>query len=330
MHVSVVIPCYRSEGTLEPLVTRLLAVLTEISSQHEVLLVVDGSPDNTWRVAKSLTEQHATVRAMRLSRNYGQHNAILAGLREARFETILTLDDDLQHLPEEIPRLLTGLSEDIDLVYGIPFQDEHGHFRNTASRVVKAFMTRGLGIDNARSLSAFRAFRSHLLSGFAGLSGPHASIDVALSWSTNRVASVSVRMDQRTEGRSNYSFRLLVRHALNMLLGYSVLPLRAVGYLGGACALVGLGLLAYVLWRYISGAITVPGFASLASMIAVFSGAQMLAIAIVGEYLGRIHASNMGRPTYLVSEVAAFESGSGQDPRGAACTVTSEAAGSNP
>lgn len=300
--VSVVIPCYRSESTLEPLVRRLTAVLTEAGHEHEVVLVVDGSPDRTWDVAAGLAETHDGVRAIRLSRNYGQHNAILAGVRHATHDVVVTMDDDLQHPPEEVPRLVAALEPELDLVYGVPIDDEHGRARNLASRTVKALMVRGLGIRGADSISAFRVFRTYLREGFVGLDGPHASVDVALSWATTRIASCRVRMDQRTEGGSNYSFRLLVRHSLNMLLGYSVAPLRFVGYLGVACAGLGVGLLAYVLWSYATGRIQVAGFTTITSMVAIFSGAQMIAMAVLGEYLGRIHERNMGRPTYVIRE----------------------------
>ncbi|QIX27808.1 glycosyltransferase family 2 protein [Nocardioides sp. JQ2195] len=302
MDVSVVIPCYRSERTLGHLLTRLIAVLEECAGAYEVLLVVDGSPDGTWKVAAGLAEEHRWVNAIHLSRNYGQHNALLAGLRCARLPVVVTMDDDLQHPPEEIPKLLSALTDDVDLVYGVPIDDEHDAIRNFASRTVKRAMARGLEIPNAESISAFRAFRTYLRDASAGLTGPHASVDVALSWSTTRVATQRVRMDQRAEGRSNYSFRLLVKHAMNMLLGYSVAPLRLVGYLGFFCGFVGALMLAYVLWGYVTGNTTVAGWTSVASMIAVFSGAQMVSIAVVGEYVGRVHANNMGRPTYLIRQ----------------------------
>lgn len=302
MGVSVVIPCYRSARTLEPLMARLTSTLDAEDVNYEVILVVDGCPDGSWEVAERLAAIYEQVLAIRLSRNYGQHNAILAGVREAQYDAVVTMDDDLQHVPEEVPRLLAALSSEVDLVYGVPVEDEHGRARNLASRTVKALMVRALGVRGAGDISAFRAFRTYLRDGFVGLDGPHASVDVALSWATTRVVSSPVRMDKRTEGGSNYSFRLLVRHALNMLLGYSVAPLRMVGYLGVACGLLGVMLLAYVLWGYLTGFITVAGFTTITSMVAIFSGAQMIAMAVIGEYLGRIHERNMGRPTYVIRD----------------------------
>ncbi len=302
MHISVVIPCYQSATTLPKLVDRLLATSDPAADEYQVILVVDGSPDNTWDVARGLAHQHQQVEAIHLSRNYGQHNAILAGIRAAKFDTIVTMDDDLQHPPEEVAALVAALTPDLDLVYGTPFEEEHGFFRSFASRSVKSIMARGLGIKSAKDISAFRVFRTHLRDGLVGMDGPHASVDVALSWATTRVDSLQVHMDERAEGKSNYSFRMLLRHAVNMLLGYSTAPLRLVGYLGLVCGAIGTILLAAVLWKYFTGDTTVAGFTTLASMIAVFSGAQMIAIGVLGEYLARVHSQNMGKPTYVVRE----------------------------
>lgn len=303
MSVSVVIPCYRSARTLPQLVARLLPVLRDVSPPHEVILVVDGSPDDTWTVAADLAHRFQNVRAIRLSRNYGQHNALVAGIREARFDVVVTMDDDLQHQPEQIPHLLAELrGERLDLVYGMPYQEEHGFLRSLASRTVKAGMSVALGIRTAREISAFRAFRTRLRDAFEGLSGPHASVDVALSWATTRVGSVLVHMSEREDGRSNYTPRTLVRHAVNMLLGYSAAPLRAASYLGFLAGIIGLVLGAVVLWRFIAGDTTVAGFTTIASMVALFSSAQLMSIGVLGEYVGRIHGGGMGRPTYVVSE----------------------------
>ncbi|MFF4774319.1 glycosyltransferase family 2 protein [Microtetraspora fusca] len=305
MSVSVVIPCYGSARTLPRLLARLMPVLRGVSPCHEVILVVDGSPDDTWAVASDLARRVEGVRALHLSRNYGQHNALVAGIREAGCDIVVTMDDDLQHPPEQIPLLLAALEgERLDLVYGVPYEEEHGFLRSLASRSVKAGMAAALGIRAARSISAFRAFRTRLRDGFDGLTGPHAIIDVALSWATTRVGSVPVHMSERSHGRSNYTPRLLVRHAVTMLIGYSTAPLRAASYLGFLAGIVGLLLGATVLWRFVAGDTTVAGFTTIASMVALFSAAQLISIGVLGEYVGRIHGEGMGRPTYVVRERA--------------------------
>jgi undecaprenyl-phosphate 4-deoxy-4-formamido-L-arabinose transferase len=302
MSTSVVIPCYRSAESITPLVDRLLPVLRERGGPFEVILVVDGSPDDTWARVAALAAAHAEVRGVRLSRNYGQHNALVAGIRLARFDTTVTMDDDLQHLPEEIPTLLDALTPDVELVYGVARNEEHGWLRSLASRSVKMAMSHGMRVEGARGISAFRAFHTYLRDAFDDLVSPDVNVDVALSWATTRATSVPVTMAPRLHGASNYTPRLLIRHALNMVLGYSSAPLRFVIYLGIACGVLGVVLLGTILYQYFTDRIQVAGFTTLASMIAIFSSAQMLAIGVLGEYIGRIHAANAGRPTYVVRE----------------------------
>ncbi|WP_067175674.1 glycosyltransferase family 2 protein [Microtetraspora niveoalba] len=305
MSVSVVIPCYRSAGTLPSLLARLVPVLRDLSVPYEVVLVVDGSPDDTWDVASGLAREIAAVRAIHLSRNYGQHNALMAGIREARFDVIVTMDDDLQHPPEQIPLMLATLEGDrLDLVYGVAHEEEHGVIRNLGSRALKTCISGMLGVRSARVISAFRVFRTRLREGFEELSGPHFSVDVALSWTTTRVGFVHVHMDRRRHGRSNYTPSLLIRHAVSLLLGYSTAPLRVASYLGFLVGTFGLLLGASVLWRFATGETTVAGFTTIASMVALFSAAQLIAVGVLGEYVGRIHSSGMGRPTYVVRERA--------------------------
>jgi undecaprenyl-phosphate 4-deoxy-4-formamido-L-arabinose transferase len=298
--VSVVVPCYRSAVTLPPLVARINEALPDVVADYEVVLVVDGGDRATWTAAHDLQRRDRQVRALRLSRNYGQHNALVAGVRAARYEVVVTMDDDLQHRPEEIPALLAALTEDVDLVYGVAAEEEHGAARSLASRVAKAGLERMMSIRGARQLSAFRAFRTFLRDGFTQLNGPHACLDVALSWGTTNVTSVTVRMDERTHGRSGYTLRMLLRHTLNMVLGYSTAPLRLVTYLGFLVGFLGLALLGRMLYLYFSGETTVAGFTTIASMVALFSAAQMIATGVLGEYIGRIHGNGLGLPTYVL------------------------------
>ena len=157
-----------------------------------------------------------------------------------------------------------------------------------------------MGVKNIRDFAAFRAFRTELRDGLGHVPDPFASVDVLLSWTTTSVERVTVEMRPRQVGRSSYTFSGLVRHTFNMITGYSNLPLRLVMYLGLLLAGVGFVLAVVVLVRYFSNETTVAGFTTLAAMIAMFSGAQMLSLGIIGEYLGRLHTRSMGKPTYLV------------------------------
>jgi glycosyltransferase involved in cell wall biosynthesis len=305
MRISIVVPCYRSEQTLRPLVEAIFAALAEpdaasVVAEFEVLLVVDGSPDGTAEIANQLAAERSEVRAIELRRNYGQHNALLAGITYAKHEVVVTMDDDLQHLPDQIPSLLAPLARgEADLVYGVARAEEHGFWRSAASRAVKHGLALA-GVRAAEDVSAFRAFWTAQREGFTHIEDPYVSLDVMLSWTTTSISRVMVQMDPRLLGTSSYSVRALVRHSMNMITGYSNVPLRVVAWLGGLCASLGAVLGAIVLWNFAAGDTTVAGFTTIAAMVAVFSGAQMLSLGIIGEYLGRMHTRSTGKPTFLV------------------------------
>jgi undecaprenyl-phosphate 4-deoxy-4-formamido-L-arabinose transferase len=299
--VSVVIPVYNSEPSLVELTDRLVGALRGRLPAFEILLVDDGSRDGSWKLIERLAASVPEVSGLSLMRNYGQHNALLAGLRLASNDVIVTMDDDLQHRPEEIPALLAALEDDLDLVYGRAREEEHGIWRNASSRIVKRLMAASIGNAMAEQASAFRAFRRELCDSFAANTDPYVSIDVLLSWATTRFASVDVEMDARKYGESNYTFRRLARHAINMLTGYSTVPLRVVAYTGFLSALFGLAVLMYVLGRYfLLDEKSLPGFPFIASLVSILSGAQLFGLGVLGEYLGRMHFRSMQRPAYAI------------------------------
>lgn len=222
LSVSVVVPVYNSEPLLRDLVERVSRALRGTVPVFELVLVNDGSADASWRVITELGEAYPWVRGISLMRNYGQHNALLCGIRAARYELIVTMDDDLQHPPEEIPHLLEKLAEGHDVVYGTPREERHTLRRAIASRLTKVALQSAMGADIARKVSAFRAFRGRLREAFATYGGPFVSIDVLLTWGTTRFATTAVRHDPRTAGVSHYTFRKLLTHALNMMTGVAL------------------------------------------------------------------------------------------------------------
>jgi len=300
--LSVVVPVYNSEGSLGTLVNRLEAVLGATGDQYELILINDGSHDRSWEVALELASQHAWIVAINLMRNYGQHNALLCGIRAARGDTIVTIDDDLQNPPEEIPKLLARLEEGFDVIYGTPDRQQHGLWRNLASSATKLALQGAIGAQTARKVSAFRAFRTRVREAFADYRGAFVSIDTLLAWGTARFGAVVVRHEPRRVGSSNYTLRKLLAHSLNMMTGFSTLPLRLATYVGFGFTLVGLVVLAFVIFRYFTASDGVPGFPFLASIIAIFSGAQLFALGIFGEYLARVYVRVTEAPPYIVRE----------------------------
>lgn len=297
--ISVVVPVYNSEATVDELVARILETLP--GPETEVILVNDGSGDASWSKIVALAAANPAVRGLDLARNFGQHNALLAGIRAARGEVIVTLDDDLQNPPEEIPKLLECLGA-TDVVYGTPVERSYAFWRNVATRLVRASLRGPMGAQVAAWVGPFRAFRSDLRRAFDSFEGPDVSIDVLLSWGTSRFAAVPVAHREREFGQSSYSFGKLSSLALTMLTGFSTRPLRIASLLGLTSTLFGVLVLVYVFIRLILDGNPVPGFPFLASLVAIFSGAQLLTLGIIGEYLGRVHARTMDRPPYAVRE----------------------------
>lgn len=304
--ISIVIPVYNSAPIVGDLVARIDAALRPSCPDLELILVNDGSRDDSWSEVLAVAAAHPWVRAIDLMRNFGQHNALLCGVRAARNPIIVTMDDDLQHPPEEVPKLLELLARGHDVVYGTPSEEQHGAWRDFASVVTKATMRAAMGVEIGRNVCAFRAFRTELRAAFADYSAPHVSIDVLLSWASTRFAAMPVRHDPRAKGASNYTVRKLVRHALNMLTGFTLLPLRIATMTGFFFTLFGISVLIYVVGRYLIEGGSVAGFPFLASVIAIFSGAQLFALGIIGEYVGRTHFRVMGRPTYAIRESVGF------------------------
>lgn len=304
MVVSVIVPVYNSEGSLPLLVERLGRVLEPDRELGELILVNDGSRDRSWDVIEDLVTRYPWIRGINLMRNFGQHNALLCGIRAARCAVIVTLDDDLQTPPEEIPRLLAELDKGHDVVYGTPEKQAHGLLRGLASSFTKLALQSAMGAKTARQVSAFRAFRTHLRDAFRSYSGPFVSIDVLLTWGTRNFSAVLVRNDPRTIGVSNYTVGKLIAHAMNMMTGFSTVPLQVASVIGFIFTFFGFVVLCYVIGRYFIQGGSVPGFPFLASVIAIFSGAQLFALGIIGEYLARMHFRMMDRPSYAVLSTA--------------------------
>jgi len=229
---SIVIPVYRSAGTLTMLIERLNKIIPNLFNHYEVILVNDGSPDQSWQVIQSLAINFPYVRGIDLMRNYGQHNAILCGIMEAKYETIITMDDDLQNPPEEIPKLVIELDKGFDLVYGTPAQEKHGIFRDLASVLTKKTLSSLMGINYAPQTGSFRIFRTDLRKVFEQFQGPFINIDVLLSWGTTNISAVKINHLSRPFGKSGYNMRKLVRHAMNLITGFSTLPLQIASILG--------------------------------------------------------------------------------------------------
>lgn len=300
MNLSIVVPVYKGERLIEPLVIQLSQTLPAFTENYEIILVNDGSPDHSWAVIQSLIDKYECLRGICMMRNYGQHNATLCGVRLARYEVTVTMDQDLQHLPEDIHLLLAKLEEGYDVVYGAPKKLPQGFLRNLMTASIKQILARVIGLPSVRDVSAFRAFRTNLRDAFVNFQGPSLILDVLLSWGTTRFTSVQVNIAHAE--KTSYDFRMLVRTAMLILIGYSTMPLRFASWVGFVMTIFGLGVFIYVLVVYLTAG-SLPGFPFLASIIALFSGAQLFALGIFGEYLARMFDRSMDRPTYVIDKM---------------------------
>jgi glycosyltransferase involved in cell wall biosynthesis len=298
---SIVIPVYNGAKTLGELVERLAFVLPDLCQQYETVLVNDGSQDDSWQVIQELAHQYPWVHGINLMRNYGQHNALLCGIRAAHFEIIVTMDDDLQHPPEEVHKLLAKLNEGYDVVYGTPAHLPHTWWRNLSSLLTRRVLARLIGAKILEVFEPFRAFQARLRIAFEKYQNPNVQLDVLLSWGARRFSTISVEMNPRKVGQSNYNFYRLIQYTLIVVTSFSTLPLRLTSILGFLFTLFGILVFVYIIFIYFYYGST-PGFPFLASIIAIFSGTQLFALGIIGEYLAKVFDRSLDRPPYVIEE----------------------------
>jgi glycosyltransferase involved in cell wall biosynthesis len=303
LDLSVVIPVYRSASTVEQLICRISTVLASITQSYEIVLVEDCSPDETWQTIERVQlayDDH--VVAVQLMRNYGQHNALMCGLRLARGRIVVTMDDDLQNPPEEIPKLLDRLEDGtLDLVYGTTNERQHAGWRNLGASLVWRFYQRVFG-GKVRP-TPFRAMRRELAHAIQFYDLNFTYLDGLLAWCTTRIGEAVVEHHPRAVGSSSYSLSKLLVLALNLYTNFSLLPLQIVSLVGFVAALGGFSLGAYYILLYFTSSIAVPGFASTIVAVLVLGGVQLLALGVIGEYLGRLHLNVNRKPQYIIRQI---------------------------
>ena len=302
MDASFVIPCYRSPASLSKLVSDLVEQANGANHNFEIVLVQDSPDSETSSLLDRLEKQFKAVRTVRLSRNFGQQAATVAGIVESRGDIIVTLDDDYQHRPAdalEMIRILTG-DPAISLVYARPVIPS-----DSATRVKSGSLFRRVlkvsGLKFADSLSPFRAFRGYLREAFTSTKGPNVSVDIILGWVIDNPHTFETEFNVRTDGKSGYTQKALLKLALSILLTQTVRPLRAgihLGIFGVAGSLV-FGL--FILGNYLFGGIAVPGFATTILLILLLGSLQLFILGIIGLYVGEQHKRGMRQPAYFIA-----------------------------
>jgi glycosyltransferase involved in cell wall biosynthesis len=299
--LSVVIPVYRSQHTLPDLYRRIVAVLERVEPAFEIIFVEDCGGDDSWQVIESLAAEDPRVHGIKLSRNFGQHAATICGISKAKGDWVLTLDDDLEQPPEHIPDLIDKARAGYAVVYGVYTERSHHWWRNLTSDIARRMFRMAIPSLNYEYTS-FRLIARSVAARLIDFDSPFPFVDGYLSWLTNNCATVVVRHGQRARGASNYNFRKLATHTINIFVTFSDLPLRMASWIGLCASFIGIVWLSYLLLRFFLGGITVSGYASVMAGIILFGGVQLLILGIFGEYLGRMNFKSSRKPLFLVAE----------------------------
>ena len=299
---SVVIPVYNSEALLPELHHRLTKVMESIGEHYEIIFVEDCGPDNSWMVLKKIAATDSRVTVIKLMRNFGQGSATLCGISESRGSYIITLDDDLQHPPEELPKLISLLKDDCDLdvVMGVPLIKHHSLIRRLGSRLINQINSILLDKDPELRFTSFRVFRRSVADGLLSRKTIYPALGPLIVSVTRRISNVIIQHDQRKEGSSGYTFSKIVRQTLSNFIGYSMFPLRLLAVLGIIGIFACLFLSIFFFARYLKGGIGVPGWTTIILILITISGFNFFAYAILGEYVIRILQMVEFTPQYLI------------------------------
>lgn len=297
--VSVVVPVYSASNGLASLLARVDSALSEAGMSFELILVDDRGNVAAWPAIQALAAREPRVLGLRLGRNFGQHAATMCGIAQARGRYVVTMDEDLEHPPEALPRLLAACSEEQPLVYGVFPQRTHAWYRNITSELMRWSLKKSFP-DLNESYTSFRVMHYGIARRLAQFQLNRPYIDGMLSWLTASVGTVTVAHGTRDDGRSAYTLRRLLSHALNIFVTFSNVPLRLASYGGLVLALIGFLYLLYVVYGRLTGRITDPGYASLMSVVLCACGIQLVILGLLGEYMGRLMGSTNRKPVYAV------------------------------
>lgn len=303
--LSIVVPVYGSEAVLPELVAQIekaLAAAPDVAASHEIIFVCDRSPDDSWRVIQSLAARHPQVTGILLRMNAGQHNALMAGFARARGRVVVTMDDDLQHSPNDIPTLVRQVHAGHDIAYARFKNRQHKKWKVMGSRLNNAVADYLLQKPHELYLSPFRAMRSEIRDEILRYRGPYVYVDGLILQATRNIATVDVDHYERFAGTSRYGMRKSISLWLKMATNFSIVPLRVTSLAGMMFAGLGFLLaLGFVVQRFTINAMPV-GWSSLIVTLLILGGAQLMALGMIGEYLGRVLLTLNGRPQYVIDQ----------------------------
>ena len=302
--ISVVVPVYESHSTLQELNRRIIESLVQIQIAFEIIYVFDGGEMRSWNELKVIKRENPScVKIIRLSKNFGQHNAIMCGFDHCNGDYVVTLDDDLQYAPEDIKFLIEAQKKDeFDLIYGVSKNLQHSWFRNGTSIIVKFLLAKSMKGLN-KNYSSFRLIKRSIVEEVAKMKSSYVFIDGYLSWTTSHVGVASITHSKREASKSSYSLSKLFFHAMNILVTFTNVPVRLMSYSAFLIFIATCFYVSYIITRIFVYNDLLPGFATI--MIALGTGISfvLLGLSIVGEYLTRINSNVVNKPTYFVKEI---------------------------
>jgi len=305
LSISVVIPVYNSAGCLPELLRQLSDVLDQRGEPYEIILVDDASPDNSWDVLMRETAKRPKLSAVRLMRNGGQARATLCGLERARGGIVVTMDDDLQHRPDQLVILLSAMAAepDLDCVFGVFDKKQHAGYRNLGSRIIHRINARAFGLPPGVRSSSFRVMRRELAKAASSHRTGNPALAAILCECTARLKSITIEHAPRYSGRSGYTLARQARLAWDNITNVSMWPLRATSVLGLATCGFSFVLVLVTLVRYFTHQIGVAGWTTVVILVAFFSGILLLALGVMGEYMVRVLREVRGAPRYIVRDL---------------------------
>lgn len=302
--ISIVVPVYRSENILPHLAERVSAAMDTagMADRFELILVNDASPDGSWRKIQDLAAQHAFVKGICLARNFGQHNATMAGLNHAQGDIVVIMDDDLQHPPQTIMSLVSAVREGYDVCYTRYVNRQHAAWKRLGSwfndRVASFLLRKPRGLY----LSSFKALHRRVVQEVIRYDGPYAYVDGLILDITNHITSVPIEHQPRHEGKGNYDLRRSLSLWLKMATSFSIIPLRVASISGMILAGVSAIVMVVVVVQKLLHPETPAGWTSLVLTVLFVGGLQLLCLGVIGEYLGRAYLKVNHKPQFAVRE----------------------------
>lgn len=301
--ISIISPVYCCAGCLRELCTRVATTLAPVTENYEILLVDDASPDDAWMILQELCARDSRIKALKLSRNFGQHHAIAAGLCSARGDWVVVMDCDLQDRPEEIAALLDkARSGNFDAVFGKRIVRKDGWGKRLTSRAFFAVLNYLTGAQHDSETANFGVFSRALVDVINRMPEQSPCFPLMVKWTGMKISTLAVNHESRAIGQSSYNLRKRIRLATDIVLSYSDKPLRLVAKLGISFAILAIAIAGVGVYRYAAGDIQVAGYTSIIASMWLLAGVILFCLGVIGLYVGRIFESVKGRPHYIVRE----------------------------